>query len=420
MTDVIVVGAGMAGLVCARRLHDAGVRVTVLESGDAVGGRVRSDRVGGFVLDHGFQVLPSAYPSLRRLIDPAALTPGAFRRGALIHAEGRLRRLFDPLRRPIRAARGVTGALAGPGDLRALARVIDRGRGPLRDLFGRPELTAREALDRAGVSDRLREAFFRPFFAGVFCERELATSSRMLDFMVRMFARGPAVLPSTGMQAIPDRLAARLPGRAIRCGERVNAVGAGEIELAGGERLTARAVVVATDGRQAARLLEEVRPPAWCSSTTVYFAAGRPPVSEPILVLDGEGSGPVNSVAVPSIASPGYAPPGRSLIAAAIVGDPPIDDARLTAGVRAQLAGWFGDDVAGWEHLRTDRIADALPAQPPGRLDPPARAVRLGDRRYVAGDHRDTASIEGAVISGWRAAGAVLEDLGRREGDRHG
>lgn len=410
MTDVVIVGAGVAGLTCARELSARGVDTKVLEASDGVGGRVRTDTIDGFLLDRGFQVLLSAYPSVRRVVDLPALSPRAFYQGALVFAGGRLHRVADPLRHPLAALAALRGPLAGLGDLPALARVLQRARGPLEQLLTAPETTAAQALTSAGVSEQLRNNFFTPFFGGIFLERELQTSSRMLDFLLRMFARGPAVVPAHGMGEITRQMAAQLPSGVVRLQSRVRGLTGDGVELEGGEQLHAPAVVVAAGGVEAARLLPEVPAPGLCAGVTLYFAADVAPVSEPVLVLDGSGDGPVNNLAVMSAVSSDYAPAGQALISAAVVGDPDIDDAELQSRARAQLSRWFGSAVAGWRHLRTYRIPDALPRQLPGWLAPPARPVALGEGRYVCGDHRDNASIEGAVVSGWRAADAVLRD----------
>lgn len=415
MLDVAVVGAGVSGLSCARRLCEEGLDVLVIEASDGVGGRVRSDRVDGFVLDRGFQVLLTAYPEARQLLDLPALRLGEFYPGALVHRDGRVSRVADPFRRPLDAIRSLGGSVAGLGDLLPLARL--RGRfmkGSVEALLSRQEATALELLRSLGVSEGLVDAFFRPFLGGIFLDSSLATSSRMLEFVMRMFASGYAALPAEGMQAIPDQLAAGLPEGSVRLGASVAEVEEAGVRLADGERIEARAVVVATEGPSAARLLPEITSRAFRSVTCVYFSAP-PLVGGPgaMLLLDGEGTGPVNNACVASAVAPTYAPAGRSLVSASVLGNPAEDDAALAGRVRDQLAGWLGADTAGWQHLRTYRIEHALPTVPVAALEPAARAVRLRAGRYVCGDHRDTASLNGAMASGRRAAQAAIEDLRR-------
>jgi len=408
MADVIVVGAGLAGLCCAGELHAAGADVLVLERDDSPGGRVRTDVVDGFLLDRGFQVLLTAYPEARRVLDYERLGLRPFESGALIRRRGAFSRVADPARHPITAMRSLRGGPGGVADKLRVARLRRRLSGcSLNELLTAPQVTTAEALRREGFSRDFIDAFFRPFIAGVFLDPELQTSSRLFAFVFKLFAEGEATLPAAGMQAIPRQLAERLPKAAVRCGVTVERAGPGEVTLAGGERLTAPAVVVATDGPEAARLTGVVEAPAPRSTTCLYYAADRSPVGEPILVLDGDGAGPVNELCVPSDVAPSYAPPGGALVSASILGVPALDDDALDAAVRTQLHGWFGSQVGAWQRLAVRRIPFALPAQPPAALPRPERPVRLRDGLFVCGDHRDTASIQGAMVSGRRAAAAV-------------
>ncbi len=82
---VIVVGAGLAGLTCAKALREGGAGVTAFEASDGVGGRVRTDEKDGFLLDRGVQAYFTAYPVARRHLDHARLDLRAFDPGAIIH-----------------------------------------------------------------------------------------------------------------------------------------------------------------------------------------------------------------------------------------------------------------------------------------------------------------------------------------------
>jgi hypothetical protein len=216
------------------------------------------------------------------------------------------------------------------------------------------------------------------------------------------------------MGQIPRQLASRLPERSIRLNCRATEVRPGAVTLEAGEVVTCDAVVVATDGLQAASFLEGIDPPRSKGTVCLYFEAPEPPTSGPVLVLDGEGSGPVNNLAVLSEVSPDYAPPGRHLVSASCVGSP--EGAGKAVGAREEFAGavrrqmtqWFGRQVESWRHLRTYHIPHAQPGQSPESLASPEKPVRLGRGLFVCGDHRETASIQGALHSGRRAAEAIL------------
>ncbi|RYZ38352.1 MAG: amine oxidase, partial [Myxococcaceae bacterium] len=282
----------------------------------------------------------------------------------------------------------------------------------LGDLWQRPQQDSLRFLRDLGFSEEMIDTFLRPFFGGIFLERELATSSRMLEFVFRMFSKGHTVVPERGMGAIAEQLAAKLPSGVLRMKVRVAEVWGHRVRLADGEMLHADAVVVATDPATAASLLVGMPAPRMNRVTCLYFAAPEPPVEGPWLVLDGEGRGLVNNVAVMSEVSPAYAPKGQALVSVSVVDDG--GDAQvLEARVREQLTEWFGTAVSAWRHLRTYAIAEALPVQTPSALVEPHRPVRLAPGLYVCGDHRENASIDGALTSGRRAAEAVLLDLGQ-------
>jgi phytoene dehydrogenase-like protein len=276
------------------------------------------------------------------------------------------------------------------------------------EVFRRPEVPAREAMRRWEFSGTMIERFLRPLFGGILLDMDLAASSRMFEFVFRMLALGGNAVPATGMQAIPEQIAAGLPAGTVRLGARVARVSADGAVLESGETIPASAVVVATDGPSAAALTGEFPTPASRAQTVLYYDAPRPPVEGPWLLLDGESRGPATNVTVVSQVAPGYAPPGRHLVSAAVIGDLPETDAELERDTRIQMRSWFGGQVDGWRHLRTYRVLHAQPAQPVGALEPPERPVRLPSGVFVCGDHRDTASIQGAMVSGRRAADGVL------------
>jgi phytoene dehydrogenase-like protein len=405
---VLIVGGGLAGLACAVRLREAGAQPLIFEASDDVGGRVRTDMVDGFRLDRGFQVYLDAYPEAGKFLDLPRLDLRPFRPGALVYLDGRLHRVMDVFRDPrhlLASALAPVGSLADKLRVAALKWRISRS--TLADIAGREDLTTEAYLRRAGFSRRMIDVFFRSFYGGIFLEKDLRTSSRMFEFTFQMFSRGSATLPAQGMQEIPRQLARRLPADAIRRGARVTEVAPGEITLASGECLEGDAVVVAADATTTARLIPGfvTKEPDWRAVTGLYFAAEKSPLREAIIALNGTGRGLVNNVCVLSDVAPGYAPPGQALVSISVLGAPAIPD--LEKQVLAELEPWFGPEVRGWRHLRTDRIERALPEQPP-ISGPPGSSFREIDGIFVCGDHLTSASIEGAIVSGLRTADALL------------
>jgi len=337
---------------------------------------------------------------------------GAFLPGARVRVGGAFADVIDPLRHPRELTRLFGSPVMPLADqLRVGALRQHTTRGSLEALYERPEQSALQRLRARGFSERAIEHFFRPFFAGVFLERDLASSSRFLEFAFRHFALGEATLPAEGMEAIPRQLAARLPDGAIRVNAPVESIESGGVRVAG-ERFETSAVVIATDGESARSFLPTLPALRHNATTCLSFAAERDPVGAPLLVLDAEGSGPVNHVCVPSAVAPSYAPAGSALVSASVIGVPSASDAELARDACAQLRGWFGVEVDAWRLLRVDRIAHALPQQLVGALQPVEREVRFGPRLFACGDHRDMGSLHGALRSGRRAAEAVCTALG--------
>ena len=425
----VIVGGGLAGLNCARRLQQANRDFVLLEASDRTGGRVRTDTVttddGEYLIDRGFQVLLTAYPHAAEAFDYDALNLGTFYPGALVWHGDSLHRVADPRRRMGDALRGFRTPIATTRDKIRLGEVFLRVLADKPEsIWERPDRPAIDALKEAGFADTTIERFFRPFFGGVFFDRDLQTSSRMLEFCMRMFAQGRTCVPAEGMGQLAVQLTARLPADSVVVNakaDRLERNRDGWRVHAGGQSHDAQNVVVAIEGDLAAGFLrdagERSHPPVrWRQTATLAYAADDAPTEEAILVLDGEGEGPVNHLATMSSASDRYAPPGKHLVYANIV-DPAVlqvcpDDAALDAACRPQLRRWFGERADGWTLLNVDRIERALPDQSPPWLSSGDRTVEVGKGLFACGDWLENASIDGALASGRRCADAVLAASG--------
>jgi phytoene dehydrogenase-like protein len=412
--DALVVGAGLAGLACAIHLQRSGRTVTVLEASNGVGGRVRSDLVDGFTFDRGFQVLLSAYPEAKAMLDYPALHLKTFNAGAFVQIGAKRAYIADPLREPAALFHTLKAEVGSPIDKVRIARLQFQAKKRTPDeAFASDEMTTETYLRKKGFSDKIIDRFFRPFFGGVFLDADLNTSSRMFEFVFTMLANGDNVIPAHGMGAITEQLAGKLAPGTIRLGRRVAEIAPGEVTLLDQGKLRARSIIVATEGPQAAKLVPRphITEPGSQPVSCLYYAADRAPYHRRSIMLNGlgESDGPINNLYVPTNLSPQLAPAGRHLVSVSVLGSHTAGDAAdLEVRVRAQLTRWFGSDAADWTYLRAYNITHALPAQPPGVLRPAQRPVALGENLYVCGDHRDQASINGALTSGRRAAEAVL------------
>lgn len=409
--DSIVIGAGLAGLACAIKLEAQGFNVCLLEASGGVGGRVASDELDGFILDRGFQVFLTAYPEAAKMLDYKSLDLRPFFSGALIYENGRFQRLADPFKQPASLLPMMLSDVVSLSDKLKIAYLRQKVMASsINDIFSQGDTTIKQHLKNLGFSDDIISRFFSPFFGGITLDRELSGSSRMFEFIYKMMAEGQVTVPAAGMGAITAQLAARLKPDTLKLNSRVQSVDQ-HVNLSD-RRLQARSIVVATEGPEAARLLPRIRAPRSLRATCLYFAAPQAPMSEPILVLNA-GGGLINNLAVMSNTASTYAPDGQSLISVTVLGEPELEGERLTEQVLAELKAWYGKAADEFRHLRTYVIHHAQPAARLGqapqsaRLTGPDGAANI----YVCGDHYENASINGALVSGRKAAEAVLADL---------
>ncbi|MFF4826976.1 NAD(P)/FAD-dependent oxidoreductase [Streptomyces sp. NPDC001312] len=447
--DVVVVGAGVAGLAAAHRLTSAGVTTAVLEAAPYVGGRMSTEKVDGFRLDRIGQLLNTSYPQLALSPGLDALVLRPFAPGVLLHSDGRHLRTGAPAHGgSARSALHVVRALASaprpsvprPSSLAraslsrpsvprsSAAPFLDgpppgrRGIGtplrlraalgriaatPVERLLSRPELTAQQALAARGLPARTVDGFLRPLLAALLCDPDLTTSSRCADLALHSFASGRLCLPEGGAEVLPELLARTLPPGTVHTGVRATSVSTTSVTTAEHGEIRCRAVLVATDARAAAELLPGLRVPDFHPVTMVHHTTDEPPETGGYLLLDAERGGPVAHTAVVSRVDPSRAPAGRALVSSTVLGVPPAD---VDTAVRRHLSRLYGTSTARWETLAVHHTPEAVPAMLPPH--DPRRPVRLLAGLYVCGDHRDTSTVQGALHSAHRAAAAILGDLG--------
>jgi phytoene dehydrogenase-like protein len=412
LSKVIIVGAGLAGLACARRLREAGIPFVILEGDRRIGGRVKTDEVDGFLLDHGFQVLQTAYPEARRILDYDRLELKAFAPGAIIRAENRFHVIADPRRRPRYLWSSATAPIGTLADRLRMIKLASKVRRiGVAELFQSPDMSTLEFLRAEGFSEKIINTFFIPFFSGISLDPNIEVSSRVFQYIFRIFAEGDVALPARGMGTIPDQLAESLPDDSIRTAARVQSIHSGGVELASGEKISGQVVVLATERPETARLLGFKSALRSHGELCLYYAAEAPPVEQPYLVLNGDRTGWFNSLTVPSLVAPSYAPPGQTLISVVVIGRLSADDISVETAVRGQLTAWFGAQVQDWRHLKTYRITHALPAQPPPMPNPTIATASPEPCIFICGEYNNVPGIQWAMLSGRLAAEAVLQNL---------
>ncbi|RRB02307.1 NAD(P)/FAD-dependent oxidoreductase [Larkinella rosea] len=411
--SVVIVGAGMAGLTCAVYLRQAGIDATILEASDGVGGRIRTDVIDGFRLDRGFQILLTAYPEARRLLNYDALNLQSFRPGALIHVQtarstGAWLSFINPLREPSALFQTLSSDAGTFSDKLRIVELMRQVSGLQTDDFFNQEATDTESfLEAFGFSEQIINRFFRPFFGGIFLEDALATSSNFFQFCFRNFYAGDAAVPAAGMEAIPRQLAGRLDPAQIRLNSPVEKIQGSTLILKTGETVSADHIVLAVDAAAANRLLGIETPKRLFNATTnTYFTAGQSPKRiqnrpEKLLLLNANRQSAVHNVAILNEVAPSYAPNGQSLISVSTQGLEVVNEKALAERIQKELAGWFGPEVDQWRWLKTYHIPESLPIYYPGTSHAPLqRSANL----YQCGDQTAYPSLNAAMQTGRKVA----------------
>ncbi|RAJ95628.1 phytoene dehydrogenase-like protein [Larkinella arboricola] len=411
--SVVIVGAGMAGLTCAVYLRQAGIEALLLEASDRVGGRIRTDVIDGFRLDRGFQILLTAYPETRRLLDYNALNLQCFRPGALIHNPGgpssdQWMSLINPLREPSGLLQTLASDAATFSDKVRIIELIRKMGSFSTDEFFQQQATDTETfLEEFGFSDQIINLFFRPFFGGIFLEDALATSSNFFQFCFKNFYSGDAAIPAAGMEAIPQQLAARLNPAQIRLNTGVRHIQDSTLYLENGETLQADRVVLAVDAAAANRLLGAATPERSFNHTTnTYFTAPKPSKPhhsnpEKLLILNPNRQSAVHHLAILSDVAPSYAPDGQTLISVSTQGVDVVNEKALAERIRKELAGWFGPEVEQWHWLKTYHLPEALPTYLPDASHAP---LKWSERLFQCGDQTAYPSLNAAMQTGRKVA----------------
>ena len=408
--EVAIIGAGLAGLACAIELQKNNIDFQIFEASDGVGGRVRSDVIDGFILDRGFQLYNPSYSEGKRLLNYEALDLKPFIPGVAIRDNKRLRIVVDPFRAKgfkLNLLKDIPGnPLSYLGLLRYFLSYLVTSDAQIATT---KDISASDSLIKSGVRGNLLEKLLRPFLKGVFLESELKTSRKFLDVVLKTFLRGIPSVPAQGMQVISDQLASKLPMEKISLNTKIIKIEGNKLQTEN-EEIIAKKIVVATDPTTAISWLN-LEEKIMHTVTTWYFKADQRVAElvkgKPILFVDASNNGPLTNAVVLTNAASSYAPSGQVLVSASAIA--PHQNADLES-VKKHLSVIFGLDTNSWQLIKQYQIKEALASMyPPFSL---INSNQISEDLFVAGDHRATSSIQGALLSGTNAATLVKVSLG--------
>jgi protoporphyrinogen oxidase len=399
----VIIGAGIAGLTCAKYLKDSGIEALILEASDGIGGRVRTDIIMGCKLDRGFQVLLTSYPEAEKLLNYNDLQLQKLPSGARIRNGNDFFVMPNPLKNILTAPQALFSPVGTFFDkIKVLQLNLDT-RNASEPTVKSDETTI-SFLQNFGYSETMINRFFKPFFRGVFLEKELDTNSSFFKFLYSLFAKGDVAIPKNGMQMIPEQIASHLSPNQIRLNTPVKKIDGKTIYLENGEIIEAENIVLATDAKAAAKLFGNEVKTRFNGTVCMYFESDFPlkMKGEPYLIINSNTDELISHILVISDVVPGYVPEGKTLISVNIVGEKQVSE----ENVHAELIKWFGNKND-WKHLNTYKIPEALPQFFEDSVT--ENNLKINEFTYRCGDYTAYPSLNAAMKTGREVAEMIAK-----------
>jgi protoporphyrinogen oxidase len=401
-----IIGGGVSGLIAASILEKKGFNPTVLEATERVGGRIKTDIIDGYQLDHGFQVILTAYPAVIKYLDYKALELQLFLPGASIFKAHRQSIIGDPLRD---ISLLISTLFSGIGSISDKFKILKLNhkikKKSLTDIFSEKEQTTISYLRELGFSKQILNDFFIPFFSGIFLENQLETSSRMFEFVYKMFGEGHAAIPKAGMEAIPKQLLNNLKTTTFQYNTKVASVEEGKITLKNGRKLESDFTILTIPP---AGIVSNIKnhPTEWRSCVTLYFETNKRVIHKPLIGLIAKPGSLVNNIVYNSSLASGTKP-AHELLCVTVIDDQNLSEHELVTAVEDELKVLCNISIA--RFIKQYRITKALPKLENLKYEMKPSETQLSKSLFLAGDTHLNASFNAAMISGEQAALAVIK-----------
>ena len=403
--SIHIIGGGISGLIAARVLEEYGLSAKIIEATDRLGGRVKTDVVDGYSLDHGFQVLLTAYPAAKKYLDFDALALQEFLPGSAIFKNGKQKIIGDPLRNLSLLLPTLFSGIGTVNDkLKILALNRRLKKKSIQNIFAEKEQTTLAYLENIGFSETIITDFFIPFFSGIFLENKLETSSRMFEFVYKMFGEGNAALPKDGIQAIPKQLFEKLKSTTIIFNTKVKSVENGSIILESGETLKSNFTIIAT---QASGLVSNLKNQAtlWKSCDTLYFEVAKREIKKPLIGLIAAHNALINNIFYHTSLQTS-ATATKELLSVTVIDRQNLTNKQLVTEVQKELKELCNIDYCTF--IKQYNIPMALPKLQDIQYEMLPSETRLTETIFLAGDTQLNGSLNAAMIAGERAALEVI------------